>query len=88
MPYPKVQIEITEKSFKVLYKWASVSRTITESIRLLEDLCPLGSSQLIDEIMSNINELEDLKYALDDCNSACKNLHSIQNQSVEGICDD
>lgn len=70
-----VSIEISEKSFKVLSHWASVSRTLTESMRLLENyqnIHHLLNDNLTDTIMDNIEELKDLIYPLDECNYAAK----------------
>ena len=70
----KVSIEISEASYKTLSSWCSVSRTIQCSIDLLDMALDYldQESYEYEEIMNNIEELQKLEYALNDCNSAAK----------------
>ena len=66
-------IVVTEQTFRRLGKWASVARTLNESIRLLEGLEETTEDHTVQEhVRANVDELKDLVQALDDCNSACK----------------
>jgi hypothetical protein len=66
-----VQIEITEQAFTQLKHWASVGRTIDAAVELLL-LAHAGEPLDQESAMYIADELADLKYALDDCNRACK----------------
>ena len=67
-------IEIREEDYDVLKRWASVSRTLTESIRLLDILRANRAAEddLQIYVNSNQEELHDLLRALDNVNAACK----------------
>ena len=66
-------IDISDSAYAVLSRWASVSRTISEAIRLLEDYeLATNDPMIIDEIQANVGELSELRPALDDANRAAK----------------
>lgn len=75
-----VTIDISENYIEVLSKWASVSRTLGESKKLLEDYYDLyndewgfsGDKSKQEEINHNIGELEQITPALDHIHNAVR----------------
>ncbi len=81
---PYQTINISEEAYLVLCRWASVSRTLKESLRLLHNYdqqIPLGTVQ-DGEISDNIEELQQLVAALDDCNKSCKRMRTHLEQQL------
>lgn len=73
-----VQIEISEAAFTTLRRWASVGRTFDQVVKHLEVLADLAESGMpgdpdYEDLLHCRDEVEELRYALDDCNRACKN---------------
>jgi hypothetical protein len=68
------QITISDADFQLLASWASVCRTLTESIRLLERCTENhpAEHENVDTVGENIEELVTLRQALDNVNAACK----------------
>lgn len=73
-----VKIEISEAAFTLLRRWASVGRTIDTTVKYLDEYADLAESGMpgqteYEDLLHCRDELEELKYALNDCNRACKN---------------
>ena len=80
-----IDIPITTMSFKLLSRWASVSRTFDSAImclnafeQMLENDNP-EHHQYIDRVGLAIEELRQLQPALDECNSSAKNVGFVRN---------
>jgi hypothetical protein len=77
-------LEISQKDFEILSRWASVNRTINESIRLLENYnhsLPTVDKNVgaeIDDISNNIGELQSLRPVFDNLNTKAKNIRFLQ----------
>ena len=69
-----VSIAISRQAYEKLTHWASVSRTIDTTLSILYET----NSKLMltegdnEQVQHTIGELEELQYALDDCNRAAK----------------
>jgi hypothetical protein len=70
------KIEISQQSFDLLVKWASVGRTIDAAIQLIDKI----DSEQADH---TFEELTTLKHALNECGSAAKT--EWWNQNPQGL---
>lgn len=61
-------IEISDYDFDVLSQWASVSRTITQAMHLLEEAQGLDT----EDVIHCVAELGQLRQPLDNVNAAAK----------------
>lgn len=62
----KIEIDIDEMDIPILKRWASICRTLTESIRLLEDHTETDEGgQIDDQVLFNIAELESIRHPMD-----------------------
>lgn len=77
-------IEISEAALQVLGRWASVGRTIDTTVRLLD----LGQDELLDteDVIHCTGELQELKRALDECNSGAKEVAFLEANRTQGTC--
>jgi len=68
-----VALEIPADVFAKLSRWASVARTLTESVRLLENYCDSTDDEtVVDDVLFNIGELQEIRPLLDAVNAAAK----------------
>lgn len=81
-------IEVSTATFEKLQKWASVSRTLKESIRLLEEFITTGAEEkvangdLFEAVEHNLGELRELLLPLDEVGRHSKSAKS-KNPSAE-----
>jgi hypothetical protein len=67
--FMQITIDIPEQHLNRIRKWASVQRTLNESIRLLEGLCGdvvVNNAEAQEMIEANIQELKDIGPAIAD----------------------
>lgn len=79
----KIEVEISDSYVTILSKWASVQRTLSEAIRLLDELMPKDNPDLTETINVCASELEDIGPAISHLHMQCRTQIWLQQEAAK-----